>query len=207
MRNSYGLLLSAVATMLLSHHAMGSALTLSVIQDPSSAVDLNALTAGQTVEFDVELSGLDVADGQTLGALLGTIAFDGSLLGQPVSETPGPVVPDSSGFLTSLNSGQADGSYYFLFSNSGSLITANGTFFSFTVVVQPNVVGSGMLSRDSNNGGFVAAYDGNNNPVDVGFGADLAFRVGASAVPEPPSLLLATVGFIFLLARSRRFRS
>ncbi len=135
MRYVLRVLLVAIAAMLASQPCMGSSLTLSVVQDPSSHADLSALMAGQSVTFDVNLSGLDVANGQTLGSLEGTVAFDGSLLGQPSSISPGSVVPDPSGFLPALSSGTADASYLSLFSNSGDLITANGTFFSFTVVV------------------------------------------------------------------------
>jgi hypothetical protein len=81
------ILLICIATMLAPHRCMGS-VTLSVVQDPSSVADLNALTAGQPVTFDVNLSGLDLALGQTLGSLEGTVSFDASLLGQPLSVTP-----------------------------------------------------------------------------------------------------------------------
>jgi hypothetical protein len=173
---------------------MASGLVLSVVQDPSSHADLSALVAGQSVTFDVNLSGLDVVNGQTLGALEGTVAFDGSLLGQPLTISPGAIVPDSSGFVTAPSSGVADGSYVSLFSNSGALITENGTFFTFSVVVQPNVSGSGILSLDPSNGGFVSAFDADNNPVTVTPGADLPFTVvGSGLVPEPDSLGLAAV--------------
>jgi len=186
------------AAMIATHPCMGGSLTLSVVQDPSSNADLSALTAGQSITFDVNLSGLDVTGGQTLGSLEGTVAFDGTLLGQPLSISPGAIVPpDPSGFLPALDSGKADASYL-----GSALITANGTFFSFTVVVQPGVTGSGVLSLDPNNGGFVSAYDANLNPVAIAPGADLPFSVGAAAaVPEPDTLVIAVIALAIILAR------
>ena len=200
MRHLLRIQLLGIAAMLASQPCMGS-LTLSVVQDPSSNADLSALTAGQSITFDVNLAGLDVANGQTLGSLEGTVSFDGTLLGQPLSISPGAVVPDPSGFLTTVNPGLADASYYFGFSNSNSLITSNGTFYSFTVVVQPSVTGSGILSLDPSNGGFVAAFDANSNPVDIAPGADLPFSVGAAAVPEPDTLVMAVIALAIILAR------
>jgi hypothetical protein len=186
------------AAMIATHPCMGE-LTLSVVQDPNSSADLSALTAGQSITFDVNLAGLN---GQTLGSLEGTVSFDGTLLGQPLSISPGAVVLDPSGFLTAVNPGLADATYYFGFSYSGALITDNGTFFSFTVVVQPGVTGSGVLSLDPNNGGFVSAYDANLNPVAIAPGADLPFSVGAAAaVPEPDTLVIAVIALAIILAR------
>jgi hypothetical protein len=150
----------------------------------------------------VNLSGLDVASGQTLGSLEGTVAFNGSLVGQPLSIFPGAIVPDSSGFLTALNPGIADASYASALSNTGDLITANGSFFSFTVVVQPGVTGSGVLSFDPSNGGFVAAFDSNLNPLTIASGPDLPFSVGAAAaVPEPHTLVMAVIALAIIPAR------
>jgi hypothetical protein len=202
MRYILRILFFGMAAVLTSHPCLGASLTLTVVQDPSSTADLSALTAGESVTFHVNLSGLDVANGQTLGTLEGTVAFDGSLLGQPSSILPGSIVPDASGFVTAANPGLADATYSSLFSNSGELITANGTLYEFTVVVQPVVAGSGVLSLDPSNGGFVAAFDASNNPVTIAFGPDLPFTVGAPAVPEPSSLVVfAAAGSIVVLAR------
>jgi hypothetical protein len=80
-------------------------LQLSITQDPSSTADLNALTPGEQVTFDVTLSGLDVAGGQTIGTLGGTVTFDQSLLGTALSITAGGIVPDPTGFLNSFSNG------------------------------------------------------------------------------------------------------
>jgi hypothetical protein len=203
MRHLLRIQLLGIAAMLASQACMASSLTLSVVQDPSSHADLSALMAGQSVTFDVNLSGLDVTGGQTLGSLGGTVAFDDTLLGQPLSISPGAVVPDRSGFLTAPvpASGMADASYVSLFSTSGDLITVNGTFFSFTLVVQPGVTGSGVLSLNPSNRGFVAAFDANNNPVAIAPGADLFFSVGAAAVPEPHTLVMAVIALAIIPAR------
>ena len=142
-----------------------------------------------------------MAGGQTLGALEGTVAFNGSILGQPSSILPGPVVPDPTGFLTAPSLGVADATYLFSFSNSNALITANGTFYGFTVVVQPNASGSGVLSLNPNEGGFVSAFDANLNPVSIGYGADLPFSVAGAAVPEPATLVTAGIAIAVILAR------
>ena len=187
----------ACGALLAAQPCMAGGLTLSVVEDPSSTADLSKLTAGQSITFNVNLAGLDVTNGQTLGSLGGTVSFDGTLLGQPLSISPGAVVPDPSGFLTAVNPGLADASYYFGFSNSNSLITSNGTFYSFTVVVQPSVTGSGILSLD-----FVAASDANSNPInDIASGTDLPFSVGAAAVPEPDTLVMTVIALAIILAR------
>jgi hypothetical protein len=187
------------AAGLMARPCIAGGLVLSVVQDPSSHADLNALMAGQSVTFDVNLSGLDIADGQQLAALEGTVVFDASLLGQPSAISPGAVVPDSSGFLPAPSQGVADASYVSLFSNSGALIDSNGVFFTFTVVVQPDVSGSGVLSLNPNNGGFVSAFDPDFNPVTVTPGADLPFTVVNAVIPEPDSMTLAFIALGLLL--------
>ena len=160
-------------------------LTLSVVQDPGSMVDLNNLQVGQTILFDVVLSGLDVTGGQALGSLEGTAVFSSTLLGTPTVPSPGAIIADSSGFLASSGSGSADASYVNVLSNSNTPITMNGTFFTFSVTVQPNVSGSGALSFDPNQGGFVAAFDTDFNVLSISAGPDLPFTVIGSSVPEP----------------------
>jgi hypothetical protein len=114
------------------------------------------------------------------------------------------------GFLPALNPGLADATYYFGFSASNALITANGTFFTFAVVIQPGVRGTGMRSLNPTNGGFVAAFDVNNNPVDIAPGTDLPFSVGSAvSVPEPSSLMAVAIVLIpvlglFCFTRLRR---
>src|SRR5438045_1694307 len=90
-------------------------LTLTVSEAASSTANLNALTPGESVTLDVTLSGLTT---ESIGFLGATLNFDASLLGTPLSITPGSIVPfDTSGFLTGPGPGVADASYYFGFNN------------------------------------------------------------------------------------------
>ena len=60
-----------------------------------------------------------------------------------------------------------------------------------------------MLSLDPASGGFVAAFDVNNNPIDIAPGGDVSFSVlSGTGVPEPGSLLLAAITFALALARA-----
>jgi hypothetical protein len=204
MKNLVRLKLIGAVILFFAHPCRASSLTLSVVQDPNSHADLSALAPGQSVTFDANLSGLDQAGGQALGSLEGTVAFDGSLLGQPLSMSSGTIVPDPTRFFTAANPGVADATYYFGFSVSQSPITTNGTFFVFTVEVQPGASGSGVLSLDPSNGGFVAAFDLNDNAVDIAAGADLPFTVGGAAVPEPASFATTALGLAVVLAWSWR---
>jgi hypothetical protein len=191
---------------LVSPPCMASGLVLTVVQDPSSTIPLNDLNAGQSVMFDVNLSGLDVAGGQTIGTLGGTVVFSANLLGTPTVLASGPIVPDPTGFLSSISGGVADSTYSIVFSNSGSAITANGTFFTFDVTVQPKVAGSGVFSLNPSQGGFLDAFDANGNPLAIEAGTDLPFTVLGAAVPEPSTLLMMGIGLITILGLRRRLR-
>jgi hypothetical protein len=210
---------SLIATTLLAVVQPARAdLTLTISEDPSSiasGVDLNALTPGQQVTFDVTLSGLDAANNQALGLLGATLVFDPSLLGSPLSITApsisdGGIVPDPAAFLTSIDQGPspglADASYLFSFSNLLTPITNNGVFFQFTVAAQdPPTSGSIVFQTDQTGKQQVFAQDLSGNPFTItgGYGgpgaqADgLHFTVLAatSVVPEPSSwLAIALVG-------------
>jgi hypothetical protein len=194
----------AFVVLLAAHPCMASGLILSVVQDPSSNVDLSALQAGQSVVFDVNLSGLDIAGGQEIGTLGATVVFSQSLLGTPTAISPGTIVPDPTGFLSDLGGGSADATYSLFFSNSGAPIAANGTFFTFSVNVQPSVSGDGILSLNPNEGGFVDAFDTGGNPLTINAGQDLAFSVEGSAVPEPSGLTMIGIAMtVIVWLRSR----
>ncbi len=188
----------ALSVLLIGQFARAD-LVLSVTQDPSSTENLNALSPGDQVTFDVTLSGLDVADNQQLGFLGATLTFDPTLLGTPLSITPGPIVADPSGFLMAPDQGVADGSYLFLFADSLEPIVSNGVFFEFTVAVQ-TVYGSGNIAFS-----FVSALDTNLDTVAITAGPALPFEVSpTSPIPEPSSwLLLAMAGVTFTNPRTR----
>jgi hypothetical protein len=156
---------------------------LSVTQDPSSTADLAALQVGDSITFDVTLSGLDVAGNQALGTIGATLNFDPVTFGIPASITPGTIIPDTTGFLTAPAAGVADASYTSVLANTSAEISSNGLFFEFTLVVQASGAGAGVVGFS-----FVDALDPNFGPVNISSGPDLAYRV--NAVPEPSSLSL-----------------
>ena len=82
----------------------------------TTAPDLNNLTVGQKVTFDVNLSGIGSA-ADNLDFLAATVKFDGSLLGTSTI-TPGGIVPDLTGFQSTAKAGLADANYDSLFAAS-----------------------------------------------------------------------------------------
>lgn len=167
----------------------------------SSSSDLSVLTVGDTVTVDIELSGL--SSGDTLEFLAATSDFNPALFGTPAI-TPGPVIPDLSGFLAFGNPGTADASYDSLFAVSGAPIASNGTFFSFDVTAQ--AAGSGAIEFSFVDSiGFDAA--GNFlDPAAAGSGLQFSVSSPATPIPEPTSLTLLAMGAIGVpvLARRRR---
>ncbi len=178
------LFMCAVVTTLLLFDAppAKAGLTLSVVAE---SADLNNLSVGQTVRFDVVLSGLN--SGDQLDYLAGTVTFDSSLLGSATDVTAGAIVPDPTGFVPAGFAGEADAFYdAVFFSVTNTPISTDGTFYTFDVVAQQP--GSGSLTFDPTS---LAASDGTNTPVLLGSGPPLPFTIGASAAPEPNSLVLA----------------
>ena len=82
----------------------------------SSSADLSNLMPGQVATIQVELTGL--GPGDQLDFLAATLVFDADLLGTP-SVTPGPIIPDATGFVQGESPGLADGLYDTLFAVSG----------------------------------------------------------------------------------------
>ena len=162
-------------------------LTLSLAAE---SADPSSLAVGQTVRFDVVLSGLP--SGGALDYLAGTVTFDSSLLGSAFAITAGAIIPDPTGFVGAGFSGEADAFYdAVFFSVTNTPITANGVFFTFDVVTQRP--GSGILTFDLTS---LAATDGNNDPVLTGAGPDLPFTVTTAAVPEPSSFVIALTSLV-----------
>jgi hypothetical protein len=164
-------------------------LTLSLAAE---SADLSHLRVGQTVRFDVTLSGLST--GNQLDYLAGTILFDSGLLGSGSNVTAGAIIPDPTGFVSTGFSGSADAFYdAVFFSAMNTPISTNGIFYTFDVVTQK--LGSGSLAFDLST---LAATDGNDGPISLNSGPSLPFTIEApSSVPEPNSLSLA-IALVFL---------
>jgi hypothetical protein len=176
----------------------------------SSPADVNHLTVGQSVTFDVNLSGVDPAVmGTFLSYLAATVEYDSTLLG-PSTVIAGAIVLDAdpanftgTGFPSLTN--KADAFYDSSFPDPLSApIFESGTFFSFTVMTL--AAGDGTISFES------AAATLATDPIQTDqFTPDtssLSFHIETSAVPEPSSHVLllsaALVGVVAALTRRRR---
>jgi hypothetical protein len=190
--------LLAMTTLLTLSPAASAGLVLS-LSAPSA--DLNHLAVGQTVTFDVSLSGLNAGD--ELDYLAGTVTFDSALLGTASSVNASAIVPDLTGFVGTGFAGAADAFYDAVFvAVTSTPISSNGVFYTFDVVAQQP--GSGSLAFDVSS---LAATDGTNTPVPLDAGPALPFTIeGGNAVPEPSSLVvaLAALGCTGGAAVSRR---
>jgi hypothetical protein len=175
--------LLAITAFLLGASGARAGLTLSVAAE---SADLSHLTVGQSVRFDVLLSGLN--SGDQLDYLAGTVTFDSSLLGSGTNVNAGVIVPDPTGFVSAGFAGAADAFYdAVFFSATHTPISSNGVFYTFDIVAQQP--GSGSLAFDLTS---LAASDGTNTPVSLGAGPALPFTIEAAvSVPEPNSLVVA----------------
>jgi hypothetical protein len=151
-------------------------LTLSV---SAESADLTHLQVGQTVRFDVSLSGL--TSGNQLDYLAGTVLFDDTLLGSGKNVTARAIVPDLTGFVSATFAGAAAAFYDAVFvAVSGTPISANGVFYSFDVVAhKPR---SGTMGLDPSS---LAASDGKNNPITLGCGPDISYTILAPHIVAP----------------------
>lgn len=155
----------------------------------STSADANHLHVGDSVAFDVSLSGIDSGNSDTyLSYLAATVSYDNSLLSPFPVVTLGAIVPDPTGFLGTPLSDAADAFYDGVFLASTPL-SSSGTFFSFQVTATK--VGSGTLSFSA-----VAATLANDPVQTDQFTPDtspLSFQIVGSpgvTTPEPSTLVL-----------------
>ena len=168
----------------------------------STTPDLTDLIVGQTVHFDVTLSGLDPQGiPSDLAFATADAGFDDTLLGSPTSVTPGAIIPDTASFIPVSNTGVAG----MLYIGVDPIIT-NGILFSFDVVA--GAAGSGtvtILDADF----FDSAgneFSGNGTfPGGIDISSSLRYAIHSEAVPEPSTLVLLSLGGVVGLS-ARRFR-
>ncbi len=166
--------------------------------------DLSRIQVGDTVRFDVILSGLNPGD--RLEFLGVSVRFPEAVFGAPENVisglTPDGIIPQSEGFTGLRLSGEAVG----IFDSQPTLptpsgldyepITANGLFFSFTVKALAEGTGVVSLGGNMSSTGFDATGASLNSVVGRN---QLAFTVsaagvGSRALPEPSSAVLLGIG-------------
>jgi hypothetical protein len=159
----------------------------------SSSADVNHLHVGDSVTFDVTLSGVNGSDPNTyLSYLAATIGYDTTLLSAPSAVTPGNIIADPADFTgTSLSNG-ADGFYDSIFGlNPGSApISQDGTFFAFHVTALQ--AGSGTLSFTAAAATLASDPDQNNQFIPQTIDLNYHIDSGSPGVvtPEPSTLVL-----------------
>ena len=188
------LLRLALSGLVLISIACGStqaALMLTLSAQPGP--DLQALQPGQTVTFEINLSGVEAGD--QIGFLDALVSFPTTVFGSASNVQPGPIVPDATGFLgEGLPPDRVSGTYSFFDATSATPITQNGVFYRFDVTVTGQ--GSGQVAFDR-----AAAINTNTtNPMQLMLNTGPGLNV--RSVPEPSSLLLGGV-VAGLLAASR----
>ena len=173
----------------------------------SSPDDLTRVLVGQTVRINVNLVGLG---GGSLSGLNASVATPGLLFDAPAggsaSVVAGGIVPNADGFfgnLDDLDPGTifTDGVYDAL--EPAGNITADGTFFSFSVVAA--TPGMGVIDFVVDNTGMplitAAAADGSAFPLTTADPSGLAVTV---LVPEPTGFAVLAGGFGLATLRRRR---
>jgi len=179
-----------LASSLLSGRAGRADLILSI----SSPNDLNNLAIGAAATFDISVSGT-AADAP--GYLSASIQYDPVVFGSP-AVTPGPIVPDTSGFDSSATGGGTVSAYYDDSIFGTAPITSDGLFYSFTLM---------RLDGDATTlsfSGFSAQDDGGSN-ISISTSPNSISVAGIYSVPEPSSWALPMIAMA-LIAGSRLAR-
>lgn len=162
----------------------------------STSADVNHLQLGESVTFDVSLSGIDPNNSDTyLSYLAATVSYDNSLLSSPSAVNPGAIVPDLTGFFGTPLSNAADALYDGVYVAS-TPISSSGAFFSFQVTA--TAVGSGTLSFSADAATLANASPQNPQLTPDTVSLDFTIEAGGpgTAVPEPPPFVLLISSFL-----------
>jgi hypothetical protein len=142
---------------------------------------------------------------EQLVSLTSSVLFSDSLLGMPLSISPGDIVPNAADFLDVGLPGQADGSFLTFSTEPVDFIATNGVFYSFEV--QAQAAGSGVFAFDP-----LALIGEQYDPQDpflailrdVQAGADLPFQIsggGPAPIPAPSAFGMVLLGVACLRRR------
>ena len=158
-----------------------------------NAADLNNLSVGQTVRFDVSLNGLGVMGNPTeLSNLNVDVLFSSVLFGTPTLVTAGSIIPDATNTFTPVSNPGGAGAIFdnilLMPPDPTVTIDSDGLFFSFLVTAQ--ATGSGFVLLDPPASGF----DANNDPITIDSSESLSYRI---TVPEPSTLFLVCLAMVF----------
>jgi hypothetical protein len=178
----------------------------------STTPGLSNLSVGQTVSFDVNVSGLKAGD--TMDFIGVTVNFDGALFKMGAVQQ-GTIIPDARGFSSGVSpafvsafvTGQYDDLNLAPPPTFYPPITTNGTLFSFSLKTQQ--AGQGIVAFASTSPSFIA-NDSTGHPLRGAAGPGLSFDIQPSSavVPEPASLTLllsgAALGSLGLFLRKWR---
>jgi hypothetical protein len=162
----------------------------------STSADVNHLQLGESVTFDVSLSGIDPSNsGTDLSYLAATIGYDNNLISPNPIVAPAMIIPNRSGFVGTGFPTAADGYYDGVYLAS-TPISQDGTFFSFQVTTLQ--AGSGTLSFTAT--AATLASDSNQNdqftPQTIGLNFTIEASGPGTVVPEPPTFVLLISSFL-----------
>jgi hypothetical protein len=180
----------------------------------STGANLSNLTVGQTVTFNVNLTGLQ--PGNTLNFLDATLHYDPGIFGLATNIKNGAILPnplfDPADFGTTTGAGLIDGGFFTTGPSPSAEIASNGVFYSFDLMAIG--AGKGVIGFDFTVGGLKLSSQSESIQFTPTPGPDLAYTVkaastggGGGAVPLPSSvwggLILLGVVLVPTVRRSR----